>query len=71
HLPSQNRTAPVTVTPRVIPGVSGMTLREAVHALHAAGFRVQLFASPSLTTLPVAGAVALAGTTVQLGRPLQ
>jgi cell division protein FtsI (penicillin-binding protein 3) len=71
HLPSQNHTAPVTLTPRVIPDVRGMTLRAAVHALHAAGFRVQLVASSALATNPAAGAVALAGTTVQLGHPAQ
>ncbi len=71
HLPSQSHTAPVTVTPRVIPNVGAMTLRGAVHALHAAGFRVQLVNATSLSTLPAAGAVALAGTTVQLGRPIQ
>jgi cell division protein FtsI (penicillin-binding protein 3) len=71
HLPSQNHTAPVTLTPRVVPDVRGMTLRAAVHALHAAGFRVQLVASSALATNPAAGAVALAGTTVQLGHPGQ
>jgi len=71
HLPSQNHVAPVTLTPRVIPDVTGMTLRAAVHALHAAGFRVQLVGSPALATIPAAGAVALAGTTVQLGHPAQ
>jgi hypothetical protein len=48
-----------------------MTLRGAAHALHAAGFRVQLIGAPSITTIPAAGAVALAGTTVQLGHPIQ
>jgi cell division protein FtsI (penicillin-binding protein 3) len=71
HLPAQNHTAPVTLTPRVIPDVRGMTLRSAVHALHAAGFRVQLVASSAMATVPGAGAVALAGTTVQLGHPFQ
>ena len=71
HLPSQNHISPVTLTPRVIPDVKGMTLRAAVHALHAAGFRVQLVGSSALATNPAAGAVALAGTTVQLGHPAQ
>ncbi|MBA3646266.1 MAG: PASTA domain-containing protein [Gemmatimonadaceae bacterium] len=71
HLPSPNHTAPVTLTPRVIPDVRGMTLRAAVHALHAAGFRVQLVGSPAIATNPAAGSVALAGTTVQLGHPSQ
>lgn len=71
HLPAQNHTAPVTLTPRVIPDIRGMTLRSAVHALHAAGFRVQLVGSPVMSTIPAAGAVALAGTTVQLGHPIQ
>ncbi len=71
HLPAQSHTAPVTVTSRVIPDVRGMTLRAAVHALHAAGFRVQLVSSTILATSPAAGSVALAGTTVQLGHPGQ
>jgi cell division protein FtsI (penicillin-binding protein 3) len=71
HLPAQNHIAPVTLTPRVIPEVRGMTLRAAVHALHAAGFRVQLVASTEVATNPAAGTVALAGTTVQLGHPAQ
>ncbi|MDQ6718444.1 MAG: penicillin-binding protein 2 [Gemmatimonadota bacterium] len=71
HLPSQSHTAPVTVTPRVIPNIGSMTLRGAVHALHAAGFRVQLFNATTLSTIPAAGAVALAGSTVQLGHPIQ
>ena len=71
HLPSQNHTAPVTLTPRLVPDVRGMTLRAAVHALHAAGFRVQLVGSPVIATNPAAGSVALAGTTVQLGHPGQ
>ena len=71
HLPARNRPSPVTVTSRVIPDVSGMTLRGAAHALHAAGFRVQLANAPALGTVPAAGTVALAGTTVQLGHPNQ
>ena len=67
HLPAQIHTAPVTLTPRVIPEVRGMTLRAAVHALHAAGFRVQLDGSSAMSTNPAAGTVALAGTTVHLG----
>lgn len=71
HLPPPNHTAPVTVTSRVVPDVRGMTLRSAVHTLHAAGFRVQLVASSAMRTAPGAGTVALAGTTVQLGHPIQ
>jgi hypothetical protein len=68
HLPFRNHQSPVTLTSRVIPSVSGMTLRAAAHALHAAGFRVQLVNAPALSTNPAAGTVAIAGTTVQLGR---
>lgn len=71
NLPARNHTAPVTLTPRIIPDVRGMTLRRAAHALHAAGFRVQLVSSPGINTNPGPGTVALAGTTVQLGRPIQ
>ena len=47
--------------------VRGVSLRRAVLALHAAGFRVQIVSGPAGVTIPAAGAVATGGTTVQLG----
>jgi cell division protein FtsI (penicillin-binding protein 3) len=52
--------------PRAVPDVHGLTLRRAVHALHTAGFRVQLMDGAPGTTLPAAGTVIPAGTTVHL-----
>lgn len=71
HLPAQNHPAPVTLSSRVIPNVTGMSLRAAAHALHTAGFRVELVNAPMIETSPAAGTVAMAGTTVRLGRPTQ
>jgi cell division protein FtsI (penicillin-binding protein 3) len=52
--------------PRAVPDVHGLTLRGAVHALHTAGFRVQLTDGSPGTTSPAAGTVAPAGATVHL-----
>ena len=55
-------------TPRAVPDVRGLTLRGAVHALHVAGFRVQLVSGSGGETLPAAGALAAPGTVVRLAR---
>lgn len=57
---------PVTHAPRAVPHVTGMSLRDAVRALHGAGFRVRLAAGPRGATLPAAGTVAPAGTLIRL-----
>ena len=49
-----------------VPDVHGMNLRQAVHALHVAGFRVQLSGGAGMGTLPVAGAMLPPGSVVQL-----
>jgi hypothetical protein len=46
-----------------------MTLRGAVRALHASGFQVRLVNGPAMSTSPAAGAVAAAGSVVELGHP--
>lgn len=62
-------TAPaVAATPRVVPDVRYLTLRNAVRALHAAGFRVRLVSAPRGTTSPAAGSIAAPGSLVQLGQ---
>jgi hypothetical protein len=43
-----------------------MTLREAAHALHAAGFRVQVIEGIAGLTIPAAGVIAPAGSLVSL-----
>ncbi|HEY0996024.1 MAG TPA: PASTA domain-containing protein, partial [Gemmatimonadaceae bacterium] len=51
--------------PRPVPEVTGLTLRDAVRALHGAGFRVRL--TPGATgTTPAAGALASPGAVVRL-----
>ena len=56
----------VVLIPRAVPDVRGLTLRRAVHALHAAGLRVQLDAGVPGTTTPLAGVVVPAGSLVHL-----
>jgi cell division protein FtsI (penicillin-binding protein 3) len=51
---------------RAVPDVHGLSLRQAVHALHAAGFRVKLDAGNSGQTNPAAGVLAPAGSMVHL-----
>jgi cell division protein FtsI (penicillin-binding protein 3) len=60
------RTKATTLPPRAIPDVRGLQLRQAVHTLHAAGFRVQLDAGNSSDTQPAAGSMAPAGALVHL-----
>jgi cell division protein FtsI (penicillin-binding protein 3) len=57
-----------TGAPRAVPDVHGMSLRAAVHALHRAGFRVELIESAPGATIPVAGTVVPEGAIVKLGR---
>ncbi len=52
---------------RMIPDVAGLSVRSAVHALHAAGFRVRLVNGPAAVTSPGAGSIARAGSLVHLG----
>ena len=67
-LPSSPKAAPIAVAPRPVPDVRGFSIREAVRALHAAGFRVRINNASASGTLPVAGTVATPGTIVQLNR---
>lgn len=66
-LPVTGAVQALTLPTRVVPDVRGLTLRQAAHALHAAGFRVRLLPAPFGTTIPAAGATAAAGTVVALG----
>jgi cell division protein FtsI (penicillin-binding protein 3) len=56
----------VDEAPRLVPDVTGMTLRNAVHALHTAGFRVKLVPGQEPVTIPVAGTLLNPGSTVKL-----
>jgi cell division protein FtsI (penicillin-binding protein 3) len=60
---------PAARTPRAVPDVRGLSIRQAVRALHGAGFRVRLITAPTSGTLPAAGAIAAPGSLVQLTRP--
>jgi cell division protein FtsI (penicillin-binding protein 3) len=51
---------------RAVPDVMGMTLRNAVHALHTAGFRVKLVPAQEQMTVPAAGTLLVPGSTVKL-----
>jgi cell division protein FtsI (penicillin-binding protein 3) len=70
-LPATPRPAPAAVTPRPVPDVRGLSVREAVRALHGAGFRVRLPSAAAGGTSPAAGTIAAPGTIVQLARPLE
>jgi cell division protein FtsI (penicillin-binding protein 3) len=66
-LPAPKTGIPVRLPPRPVPDVRGLSLRQAVHALHAAGFHVQIDrAAESGVTAPAAGVVAPVGTVVRL-----
>jgi cell division protein FtsI (penicillin-binding protein 3) len=65
-LPAPRPSRTVVMAPRPVPDVRGLSLRQAVLALHSAGFRVRLAGGPSADTSPAAGSLAPAGTTVQL-----
>jgi cell division protein FtsI (penicillin-binding protein 3) len=67
-LPNIPRPAPVAVVPRAVPDVKQLSIREAVRALHAAGFRVRIATAAASGTLPIAGTVVVPGTIVQLNR---
>jgi cell division protein FtsI (penicillin-binding protein 3) len=62
--------APAARRPRAVPDVRGLSIRQAVRALHGAGFRVRLITASSTGTLPAAGTMAAPGSLVQLTRPL-
>jgi cell division protein FtsI (penicillin-binding protein 3) len=56
---------------RPVPDVTRLSIRQAVRALHGAGFRVRIVTAPSSGTRPAAGTMALPGSMVQLSRPLE
>jgi cell division protein FtsI (penicillin-binding protein 3) len=57
---------------RVVPDVTGMSLRDAVRTLHSAGFRVgysgRIGGRVSAATFPAAGSIALQGSMIRIGR---
>jgi cell division protein FtsI (penicillin-binding protein 3) len=70
-LPAFHSSAPIAVAPRAVPDVRGLPVREAVRALHTAGFRVRLISGSAAGTSPAAGTISPPGIIVQLTRPPQ
>ena len=70
-LPTSRSSMPVAIAPRAVPDVRGLSIREAVRAIHAAGFRVRLSTGSSAGTSPAAGTMSPPGIIVQLNRPPQ
>ena len=62
----QRRQAPRAEAPRAVPDVQGLSLRDAVQALHRAGFHVRLTRGGDGATDPAAGIVAPAGAVIRL-----
>jgi cell division protein FtsI (penicillin-binding protein 3) len=71
ELPASLKSAAMAITSRAIPDVRGLSVREAVRAIHNAGFRVRLIGASAVRTIPAAGTIAAPGTLVQLSRPLE
>lgn len=64
---AQTPGAPVAAPPAVVPDVAGMSVRDGVHRLHAAGFRVRLEGNGRvLRTVPVAGTEMAAAAVVRV-----
>ena len=68
NLPWVAKPKPIDRTVRQVPDVSGLTLRQAVRALHQAGFRVRVTSQRGGLTDPVAGTPMAAGGVVRLKR---
>jgi len=71
ELPASLKSAAVAIASRAIPDVRGLSVREAVRAIHSAGFRVRIVGASMAGTFPAAGTIAAPGTLVQLSRPLE
>lgn len=66
QLPYAVRPRPIDQSERPVPDVAGLTLRDAVRALHHSGFRVRLVSQRGSSTLPPAGTWLAAGSIVKL-----
>ena len=66
-LPARTRTAPPASSPRAVPNVVGLPLRQAVRSLHAAGFRVELVRGAPPVPVPAVGTLLAGGRVVKLG----
>jgi len=66
RLPFVQKAVPDERFPRPVPEVAGLPVRDAVRALHNAGFRVRLVTSQVVPTAPAAGSMLSAGGLVKL-----
>jgi len=66
-LPARPHTAPPASSPRPVPNVVGLPLRQAVRSLHAAGFRVELVRGAAPVPVPAVGTLLRGGRVVKLG----
>ncbi|HJU64335.1 MAG TPA: PASTA domain-containing protein, partial [Gemmatimonadaceae bacterium] len=67
QLPGRLAREPASVAPGAVPDVHGLPVRDAVRALHAAGFQVKLAGSGlAVGTWPNAGSIARQGSLVRL-----
>jgi cell division protein FtsI (penicillin-binding protein 3) len=69
RLPVGGLSPAVPAEPLPIPSLDGLSLRQAVRSLHMAGFRVRLERGSVVRTVPAAGALLDAGSTVKLHYP--
>jgi cell division protein FtsI (penicillin-binding protein 3) len=69
--PKRAAAIPIVAASRPIPDVRHLSVRQAVRALHGAGFRVRIVTAPFSGTHPAAGTMASPGSMVQLSRPLE
>jgi cell division protein FtsI (penicillin-binding protein 3) len=65
-LPAPKAGKAVVPPPRPVPDVRGLSLRQAVHALHTAGFHVRIERGTETATAPAAGVVTPVGSMVRL-----
>jgi len=65
-LPAPRAGKPRVPPPRPVPDVRGLSLRQAVHALHTAGFHVRIERGTEIGTAPAAGVVTPVGAVVRL-----
>lgn len=68
-LPAVPRIAPPSSSLRAVPNVDGLSLRAAIRALHASGFRVQLVHGGSSGPVPAAGTALGPGRVVKMEVP--
>lgn len=69
RLPARYKSPTPQTDQRPVPYVKGMTVRDAVRALHGAGFRVALSTGLTLAVSPASGTLVPAGSLIRLSRP--